>query len=296
MKLAAISVDLDEVGCYTQIHGLTPPDPAAANAIYDKAVPRLATLFEEEGVAATFFAIGSDLGRPESAQALASLHEAGHEIANHSKTHLYDLTRQDRRTITAEIEQGADAIERACGARPVGFRAPGYTITDAVFDVLESLKVEYDSSVFPCPGYYSAKAAAIGLIRARGRRSHSIVDDPRVLTAPADPYRVGRPYYRRGTGMVELPIGVTSLFSGRLPFIGTTVALAGEAGARRLTKLAATRDVVSLELHGIDMADAHQDGLTFLAPHQPDLRKTVQQKEAALRAASPCFANAAIAS
>jgi hypothetical protein len=284
MKLAAISVDLDEVGCYTQIHGLTPPDPESAFAIYDKAVPRLGELFEDEGVTATFFAIGGDLSRPESAAALKGLHDAGHEIANHSKSHLYDLTRRDRRTIAREVEGGADAIEDACGERPVGFRAPGYTITDAVFDVLESLGVEYDSSVFPCPGYYSAKTAAIGLIRARGRRSNSIVDDPRVLTAPADPYRVGRPYYRRGTGMVELPIGVTSTWSGRLPFIGTTVALAGEAGARRLTKLATTRDVVSLELHGIDMADADEDGLAFLRPHQPDLRKTAREKESALRA------------
>jgi len=284
VKLAAISVDLDEVGCYTQIHGLTPPDPAAAFAIYDKAVPRLEALFADEGVTATFFAIGRDLARGESAGALKRLANAGHEIANHSQNHLYDLTRQDRRAMIAEVEEGADAIEAACGTRPVGFRAPGYTINDEVFDVLSELGVEYDSSVFPCPAYYSAKTAAIGLIRARGRTSHSIVDDPRVLSAPADPYRVGRPYYRRGDGMLELPIGVTSAWTGRLPFIGTSVVLSGESGARTLTRLAATRPVVSLELHGIDLADADEDGLRFLAPHQPDLRKTGTQKEAALRA------------
>jgi hypothetical protein len=284
VKLAAISVDLDEVGCYTQIHGLTPPDPAAEFAIYDRALPRLETLFEDLGVTATFFAIGRDLARPESASALRRLAEAGHEIANHSQNHRYDLSRLDRRTIAEEVEQGADAIEAACGARPVGFRAPGYTITDTVFDVLAELDVAYDSSVFPCPAYYGAKTAVIGLIALRGRTSHSVVDDPRVLGAPADPYRVGRPYYRRGQGMLELPIGVTSTWSGRLPFIGTSVVLAGETGARRLTRLAATRPVVSLELHGIDLADAEEDGLAFLAPHQVDLRKTAKEKEAALRA------------
>jgi hypothetical protein len=284
VKLAAISVDLDEIGCYTQIHGLTAPEPEAAFAIYEKAVPRLARLFEQEGVTATFFAIGSDLARPESAAALKRLSKSGHEIANHSQNHLYDLTRRDRRTIEAEVRDGADAIERACGIRPVGFRAPGYTITDAIFDVLAGLGVLYDSSVFPCPAYYAAKSAAIALIRARGRKSHSIVDDPRVLGAPADPYRVGRPYWRRGAGVVELPIGVTKAWSGRLPFIGTSVVLAGEAGATQLTRLAATRPVVSLELHGIDLADADEDGLGFLAAHQPDLRKTAAQKESALRA------------
>ena len=38
----------------------------------------------------------------------------------------------------------------------------------------------YDSSVFPCPAYYTAKAAAISLLRMRGRQSRSIIDDPRV--------------------------------------------------------------------------------------------------------------------
>jgi len=283
LKLAAISIDLDEVGCYAQIHGLT-PEPSAEFAIYEKAVPRLAQLFAQEGIPATFFAIGRDLERPEAAAALAGLHEAGHEIANHSLNHLYDLTRRDRRTITSEIEGGALAIERAVGERPVGFRAPGYTISNAVFDVLRGLGVTYDSSVFPCPAYYGAKTAAIGWIGLRGRRSRSVVDDPWVLSAPADPYRVGRPYYRRGNGVRELPIGVTSAVTGRLPFIGTSVVLAGAKGARQLTRLAATREVVSLELHGMDMADADQDGLGFLAPHQPDLRKTVVEKESAIRA------------
>lgn len=210
---------------------------------------------------------------------------AEHEVANHSKSHLYDLTRRDRDTIRAEIEGGIEAIERATSERPVGFRAPGYTITDEVLDVLSELGVTYDSSVFPCPAYYAAKAVAIGAIRARGRRSHSIVDDPRVLSAPADPYRVGRPYWSRGDGLIELPIGVTRDLTGRLPYIGTSVVLAGERGARTLTRLVAGRPLVNLELHGIDLADADDDGLGFLRPHQPDLRRSAREKEAALRAA-----------
>src|SRR5690606_41985806 len=128
----------------------------AARAIYDKALPRLERLFESEGIPATFFAIGSDLDETNAAR-LASLARAGHEIANHSFGHRYDLTRLDRASIRREIERGMDAIERACGVRPEGFRAPGYTITDTVFEVLEELGVAYDSSVFPCPAYYAPK-------------------------------------------------------------------------------------------------------------------------------------------
>lgn len=282
MRLAAVSVDLDEIPCYAAIHGLPAPPAHAARAIYERALPRLERLFREESIPATFFAIGSDLDE-ENAARVASLARAGHEIANHSFGHRYDLTRLDRDTIRREIAEGMDAIERATGSRPEGFRAPGYTITDTVFDVLEELGVVYDSSVFPCPAYYAPKAAIIGALQIVGRPSRSIVDDPRVLTAPADPYRIGRPYWRRGRGMLELPIGVTRM--GRLPYIGTSVVLSGQKGAGLLTRAIVGRPLVNLELHGIDLADAREDGLAFLAPHQPDLRKSAADKEAALRAA-----------
>lgn len=283
MRLCAVSVDLDEIACYAAIHGLSPPSARVARAIYDKALPRLFRLFDDERIPATFFAVGADLDHDESSARLAALHRAGHEIGNHSLSHRYDLTRLDREEIRREIEGGADAIERACGERPSGFRAPGYTITDTVFEVLSELGVRYDSSVFPCPTYYGAKAVAIAAIAARGRRSHSIVDDPRVLSAPADPYRAGAPYWRRGDGLAELPIGVSR--GPRLPYIGTTVALSGVRGASLLTRSIVGRPLVNLELHGIDLADAEEDELGFLAPHQRDLRRSARDKEAALRAA-----------
>jgi hypothetical protein len=106
-----------------------------------------------------------------------------------------------------------------------------------------------------------------------------------VLLAPVDPYRVGRPYWRRGEGLVELPIAVTRSATGRLPYIGTTVVMAGEIGAHRLTRLITGRPFVNLELHGIDLADALVDHLEWLQPHQVDLRRSAMEKEAALRSA-----------
>jgi len=166
---------------------------------------------------------------------------------------------------------------------PAGFRAPGYTITDEVFEVLHELGVSYDSSVFPCPSYWAAKAAAISLIALRGRTSRSIVDTPAVLAAPTRPYVVGRPYWRRGSGIVvELPVQVTPGL--RLPFIGTYVTLWGPAVGRRLARACIGEPVVTLELHGIDVLD-EADGLGSLRPHQPDVRVPRERKLEALRGA-----------
>jgi peptidoglycan-N-acetylglucosamine deacetylase len=285
MLLAAVSVDLDEIGCYAAIHGLPAPAGESAHAIYRSAVPRFESLFDRLGLRATFFAIGRDLDDATARATLARLHGAGHEIGNHTLDHRYDFTRLPDPELRAQIDGGARAIEAVTGASPVGFRAPGYTVVDRVFTALEELGATYDSSVFPCPGYYSAKAAAIAAIAARGRRSQSILDDPRVLTAPADPYRVGSPYYRRGDGMIELPIGVTRGASLRLPFIGTSLVLSGAEGAGWLTRRMVGRPLVNLELHGIDLADAGQDGLAFLSPHQLDLRRALADKRSALESA-----------
>jgi peptidoglycan/xylan/chitin deacetylase (PgdA/CDA1 family) len=286
-KLACVSVDLDEIDCYAAIHGLVGPDGGhtGLRAIYQRVLARFERLFAELRIPATFFAIGRDVEVPENAARLLALHRQGHEIANHSHHHFYDLTRRAPEVMRAEVRGGADAIERAVGVRPVGFRAPGYTINDALFQVLAEQGVAYDSSVFPCPSYYALKTAAIGLIRARGRQSHSVVDHPRVLTAPTQPYRIGEPYSRRGAGMCELPIGVTAASTLRLPYIGTSVVMGSPGFARVLTRWVSGDSFVNLELHGIDLADAVEDELTWLAAHQPDLRRTRTHKDACLRAA-----------
>ena len=273
-RLCAVSVDLDEIPNYFQIHGLE-PSKKAETAVYDIAVSRLSDFARAQKIPMTFFAVGDDLARKESAEALAKLHREGHEIGNHTQGHRYDLTKLGRREIEAQIRGGADAIEKATGARPTGFRAPGYVITDEVFSVLRELDVAYDSSVFPCPAYNAAKAAAILKIAIQGKTSRSIVDTPKMLFAPTSPYRIGTPYWKRGSGMLELPIQVTRGL--RLPFIGTTLTLAGPERAKWLTKMCVGEPLVNLELHGIDVLDVDDD-LHALRPYQPDVRVTRERK------------------
>lgn len=283
-RLCAVSVDLDETPNYFKIHGLSLPDASSlgAHAVYDAALPRLEALADELKIPLTLFAIGSDLERPESAAALRRLSGRGHAVENHSLGHRYDLTRLDAGEIEREIVQGARVIERATGRRPSGFRAPGYTVNDALFDALERAGVAFDSSVFPCPAYYSAKALVMGAMQARGRRSESILGSPRVMTAPRRPFRPGRPWHQRGArGFIELPIQVTP--TGRLPVIGTSLGAAGPRGARLLARMCSREAFVNIELHGMDVLEVG-DGLEALARHQPELRTPLERRIASLSA------------
>jgi peptidoglycan/xylan/chitin deacetylase (PgdA/CDA1 family) len=199
----------------------------------------------------------------------------GHEIGNHSVDHLYDLTRREAQEQERQIATATERLHAALGVRPTGFRAPGYTVTDDLLDAVQSSGLTYDSSVFPCPPYYAAKAARLLSMKLTGRSSQAILDTPRVLRAPSTPYRVGRPYWAPGTGLLELPIQVAGPL--RVPFIGTALTMLGPSAARLLTRSLLGAPLVNLELHGLDFLEARDVPEALLAV-QPDLRVPLTRK------------------
>jgi peptidoglycan/xylan/chitin deacetylase (PgdA/CDA1 family) len=219
--------------------------------------------------------VGADVARRDNAARLRSFAERGHELGNHTFDHYYDLTRRDGPEIRQQIERANELLAARTGQRPTGFRAPGYTMSDAVYRELAAIGMAYSSSLFPCPYYYAAKVALIGALRLAGKTSSSIVSSPGVLAAPRAPYRVGEPYFRVGAGMLELPIQVTPRL--RLPFFGTSLTMLGASLARGLARGLVGEELINLELHGIDLLDLH-DGLETLVPHQHDLRVSLGSK------------------
>jgi peptidoglycan/xylan/chitin deacetylase (PgdA/CDA1 family) len=282
VRLCAVSVDLDEIPNYFGIHGLAEPEGAVRTLVYDVALDRLTAMASQLSIPLSLFAIGSDLSRESAAFRLKAACEMGFEVANHTLDHRYDLVRLSAAEMRRQVTEGASAIERATGVAPVGFRAPGYTVTDELLEIVSEAGARYDSSVFPCPAYFAAKTAKIAAIALLGRASRSILDTPMVLRAPTRPYRIGRPYWTRGDALLELPIQVTRGL--RLPFFGTSITLASPGFARKLARACIGEPLINLELHGIDVLDEH-DGLEPLAKHQPDVRVPRARKIESLRAA-----------
>lgn len=285
--IASVSVDLDAIACYWRIHALPgEPPEEARRVILRRCLPRFGELFAAAGVKATFFVVGRDLlDDPEGAALLAQLAAAGHELANHSHTHPYDLVRRSRAAIADEIDRAHDAIAGCAGQAPTGFRAPGYTLSADVLDLLCARAYRYDSSAFPSLPYYAAKAAVMAAMRMMNRPSGSHLGSPRVLGAPLVPYRPARgaPYRRGDLPLVELPLAVTPVL--RLHVIGTSVVTFPDWLRRRMVASALGQPFFNLELHGIDLADAEADGFPpGLIARQPDLRVPLATKRRALEA------------
>lgn len=294
-KRCAVSIDLDAIGCYYRIHGLGAAPAELEHVVLERALPRAANLFASRGIHVTWFVVGRDAdadaalpdraARAASAARLAVLAQHGDELANHSYSHPYELARLDDATVDAEIA-GCDRVLRAItGAAPRGFRAPGYDLSSAMLDSLARRGYRYDSSIFPAPGYYAAKAAVIAALALAGRPSGAVLTDPRALAAPAVPYRpaMTAPWRRGQAPLVELPVAVTPW--ARLPAIGTSLIVAPAPLRARLIAAMRRRDFFNFELHGIDFADADRDGIPGeLVARQPDLRVPIAEKLARLEA------------
>jgi peptidoglycan/xylan/chitin deacetylase (PgdA/CDA1 family) len=306
-RTCAISVDLDGIACYYRIHGLGAPPAELEHVVLERALPRAARLFAARGIRATWFVVGRDAdadaapapaaaaapaanraaadraARQANAARLGELAARGDELGNHSYSHPYELARLGAADVAAELD-GCDRVLRAItGQPPRGFRAPGYDLSPAMLDHLARLGYRYDSSLFPAPGYYAAKAVVMAALAAVGRPSGAVLTNPRALAAPPTPYRpaMTAPWRRGQAPLVELPIAVTPWL--RIPAIGTSLLVAPAALRRRIVAAMARRPFWNFELHGIDFADAEHDGIPGdLVARQPDLRIPIADKLARL--------------
>ena len=185
--LTSLSIDLDALEHYHRVHGIPEPSPGE-DPVYGKAVERFGELCARLGIRGTAFCVGRNLDHPRAAAAVRRLAEGGHEVANHSFSHDYALSSRSPAEIAAELRGGADAIARVTSQPPVGFRAPGYTLSPALLRALTTDGYRYDSSAFPALPYYLGKAAVMGVLALMRQPSRAILDRPRVLLAPRTPY------------------------------------------------------------------------------------------------------------
>lgn len=142
----ALSVDLEDWAQST----LDPRLPITSRVLRN--TERVLALFARFNVKATFFALGKVCERfPELLSMIAA---EGHEIGTHGYGHelLHTLTPQRFR---ADVQRSIDVIESQSGRRPIGYRAPAFSITRRTLwagPILAGLGIRYSSSIFPIAG------------------------------------------------------------------------------------------------------------------------------------------------
>jgi len=151
-------------------------------------------LLDDLDANATFFLLGMTAARyPALVERIAA---RGDEIACHGYAHarVYEQTPDE---FWRDVAESVELIERLTGRRPVGYRAPAFSInvdTPWAYEILAELGFAYDSSLYDSP---------------RIRR--------RLRGAPAAPHRLE---LESGRELWELPLAVWRVSGRTLPVGG----------------------------------------------------------------------------
>ena len=223
---AAVSSDIDTL--HSIYHGKGCRRPGGyTGAELRMGLEAFDRFLEPYGIKATLFMVGHDFLRPENHAAIRAAARAGHEIANHTMTHAQGFRLLSAEAKEAELAGMEEACRAVTGARPVGFRSPGWNVGDDALPILVRRGYLYDSSVHP--------TYLMPLFKYLHRRSMSAFRDGTRTTmgqlgymfAPAVPYEASaRGLGRRGSsGLIEFPITVAPVV--RLPFFATFLLATG---------------------------------------------------------------------
>jgi len=187
----AFTVDLEE-----WFQGLTSTNPLLEqwDSFESRVVPatrRLLDILRLHQVQVTFFVLGHVADRYPAL--IETIRAEGHEIGVHGYSHRF-VWRLTPAEFACELERSIAAITRITGERPLGHRAPYFSInatTSWVFAVLQAQGLRYDSSIFPT--------------------RNPLYGYP---GAPRFPYRV------KGYKLIEFPLSTARLGGANWPIAG----------------------------------------------------------------------------
>jgi peptidoglycan/xylan/chitin deacetylase (PgdA/CDA1 family) len=212
--LASVSLDVDNLWSYMKTHG--DQGWESRPTYLDRFFPPALDALDELALRITFFCVGVDAARDENLQAFQSLTARGHEIGNHSYEHEPWLHLYSREQLIAELARTEEALARATGQRPIGFRGPGYSWSPLLLEILVDRGYLYDASTLPtylgplARRYYFMTAK----LTAEQRRERA-----GLFGSFADGLRSVKPYCWRlpsGRTLLELPVTTTPVL--KAPF------------------------------------------------------------------------------
>lgn len=210
----SLGLDLDNLWSYMKIHGDSGWE--SYPSYLDALAPLVVDVMRGHGLKITVFIIGQDAALEKNAAALGGLAAAGHEIGNHSFKHEPWLHLYSREEIDQELARAEEAIGKATGRRPVGFRGPGFSLSADTLRVLVSRGYRYDCSTLPT--FLGPLARAYYFWKARDLSAEERKQRSKLYGTWSQGLQPLRPYswLVDGQRLVELP--VTTMPGVRAPF------------------------------------------------------------------------------
>ncbi len=263
---ADLSLDLDNQWSYLKTRGDC--SWSTFPSYLPRVVPLILETLEQLNLVITVFVVGQDVELPEHQRPLADIVAAGHEIGNHSFHHEPWLQRYSPEALRVEFDRAEQALRRITSAPLRGFRAPGYSLSGEVLNVLCERGYQYDCSTLPT--YLGPAARAYYLLKtsvSQNVASRQAAQERKELFGSfSDGFRSLKPYmWATDHGeILELPVSTIPIM--RTPFhfsylhylsqFSSKLASCYFAMALQMCKW--TRTAPSLLLHPLDFLGADE--------------------------------------
>jgi peptidoglycan-N-acetylglucosamine deacetylase len=267
---AAISSDIDTLQSIYGGRGCRRPGGYSHTELAI-GLENFARFLERFGIKSTLFMVGQDFKYPHNAGVIRDVAAAGHEIANHTLTHAQGFRLLSAADKESELAGMEDACHAVIGQRPVGFRSPGWNVSDDAIPILKRRGYTYDSSIHPMSLTPLFKFLHWWNTSSRTGGDRTTLGQMNYMLAPLRPYRTAADALaRRGAdGLVELPLTVVPFV--RAPFWATFLLATGyEIFARSYAMLKRLRFPIQYTFHLSDFVDYTTPELAVQVPAVSD--------------------------
>ncbi len=178
----------------------------------DTVVPRSLEFLRERNLKITYFIVGQDADLEKNHEAIRQISAANHEIGNHSFRHEPWLHLYSKQELVEEFERTENALEKATGQIPKGFRGPGYSLSPTVLEVLAERNYEYDCSTLPT--YIAPLARAYYFFKSPEMSAEEKEKRKKLFGKFSDGFQSLKPYkWQIGEkSLVEIPVTTLPLF------------------------------------------------------------------------------------
>ena len=208
--LASLSLDLDNKWSYMKTHGDAGWETYPT--YLDTVVPRSLEFLQKRNLKITYFIVGQDAALEKNHEALKQIPNAGHEIGNHSFKHEPWLHLYSKKELIEEFQKTEEALEKATGKLPKGFRGPGYSLSPTVLEVLAERGYEYDCSTLPT--YIAPLARAYYFFKSPEMSEEEREKRKKLFGKFSDGFQTLKPYkWKIGESeLTEIPVTTLPVF------------------------------------------------------------------------------------
>jgi hypothetical protein len=260
--LATLSLDLDNQWSYMKIHG--DEGWEGYPSYFDIFIPHVLSLLDEMDLKITFFIVAKDTENQENRKYLGMITAHGHEIGNHSYHHESWLQSYTPEETEKEVREAEEAIQKACGQVPRGFRGPGFSWSKELLHLLSQRGYTFDASTLPT---FIGPFARIWYFWKSDLSREERRARKELFGKFSEGFRRLKPYYwnlGNGKRLLEIPVTTMPLF--RIPFhlsylvylSGISMALMKIYLGMALLLCRITATPVSYLLHPLDLIGGDQ--------------------------------------